>query len=100
VEAVGLVILFVTYVAILLLIIRFVIDWVQLLARSWRPRGLMAAFCEAIYTVTDPPLRAIRNVIPPIRLGGAMLDLSPMVLLIALYIVRQVVYVTMIPASS
>jgi YggT family protein len=88
---VATVILFVTDVAIVLLITRFVIDWVQLLARSWRPRGAVAAFCEAIFTVTDPPLRAIRSVIPPIRMGGAMLDLSPMVLLIGIYILQQVV---------
>ena len=89
-------ILLVTDVAIVLLITRFVIDWVQLLAQSWRPRGLVAAFCEAIYTVTDPPLRAIRGVIPPIRMGSAMLDLSPMILLIGIYIVQKVVVVTML----
>jgi YggT family protein len=93
---VGKVILLVTDVAIVLLIARFIIDWVQLLARSWRPRGAMAAFCEAIYTVTDPPLRAIRTLIPPIRMGGAMLDLSPMVLLIGIYIVQKVVVLTML----
>lgn len=94
--AVGYAILWVTMIAIVLLIARFVIDWVQLLARNWRPRGFVAVLCEAIYTVTDSPLRAIRNVIPPIRMGGALLDLSPMVLLIGLYIIRLVVFNTMI----
>lgn len=93
--AVGNILLLVTYVAIVLLIVRFVIDWVQVLARAWRPRGIVAAFCEAIYTVTDPPLRAVRNVIPPIRMGGAMLDLSPMVLLIGIYVLQKIIYVTM-----
>ena len=88
--------LFVTDVAIVLLITRFVIDWVQLLARSWRPRGIVAAFCEAIFTVTDPPLRAIRAVIPPIRMGGALLDLSPMVLLIGIYIVQKLIVLTLL----
>jgi YggT family protein len=94
--AAGKILLLVTNVAIVLLIARFIIDWIQLLARSWRPRGLVAAFCEAIYTVTDPPLRAIRAVIPPIRMGGAMLDLSPMVLLIAIYILQKIIVVTML----
>ena len=94
-----LVLLYVSYVAILLLITRFVIDWVQLLARSWRPRGVVAAFCEAIYTVTDPPLRAIRSVIPPIRMGSAMLDLSPMVLLIGIWIIQKVIFASL-PAVS
>jgi YggT family protein len=92
---VGEFLLFITWVAVLILLARFIIDWVQLLARSWRPRGIVAALCEAIFTITDPPLRAIRGVIPPIRMGGAMLDLSPMVLLIGLYIVQILVRATM-----
>ena len=94
--AVGEFILFLTWVAIVILLARFIIDWVQVLARSWRPKGFVAALCEAIFTITDPPLRAIRGVIPPIRMGGAMLDLSPMVLLIGLYIVQIVVRATML----
>jgi YggT family protein len=94
--AVGEFILFLTWVAIVILLARFIIDWVQVLARSWRPKGMVAALCEAIFTITDPPLRAIRGVIPPIRMGGAMLDLSPMVLLIGLYIVQIVVRATML----
>ena len=94
--AVGEFLLFITWVAVLVLLARFIIDWVQVLARTWRPKGIVAALCEAIFTITDPPLRAIRGVIPPIRMGGAMLDLSPMVLLIGLYIVQIVVRATML----
>jgi YggT family protein len=93
--AVGTLIIFLTNLAILILFARFVIDWVQVLARSWRPQGMVAVLCEAIFTVTDPPLRAVRGVIPPIRMGGAMLDLSPMVLLIGIYIVQKLVVATM-----
>ena len=78
-------------VAIWLVIARFVIDWIQVLARQWRPSGLVAVLCEVIYSVTDPPLRALRKVIPPIRLGQVMLDLSPMILIIALVIAQGVV---------
>ena len=93
---VGEFLLFITWVAVLVLLARFIIDWVQLLARSWRPQGIVAAFCEAIFTITDPPLRAVRGVIPPIRMGGAMLDLSPMVLLIGIYIVQILVRATIL----
>jgi YggT family protein len=92
---VGEILLFITWVAVLVLLARFIIDWVQVLARSWRPTGFVAVLCEAIFTITDPPLRAIRGVIPPIRMGGAMLDLSPMVLLIGIYIVQILVRATM-----
>jgi len=93
---VGEFLLFITWVAVLVLLARFIIDWVQLLARSWRPTGVVAALCEAIFVITDPPLRAVRGVIPPIRMGGAMLDLSPMVLLIGIYIVQILVRATML----
>jgi YggT family protein len=94
--AVGQIIWFFLWVAIVLLLARFVLDWVQLLARSWRPQGWVAALCEALYSITDPPLRAVRGVIPPIRLGGAALDLSPMILLIGIWIVMTIVERTMI----
>ena len=69
-------------VYIMVLIGRLIIDWIQVFARDWRPRGVLAVICEAVYTVTDPPLRALRRVIPPIRLGGVALDLSFIVLII------------------
>jgi YggT family protein len=58
------------------LIGRFVIDWVQVLSRSWQPKGPLLVVAEAIYTVTDPPLKALRKVIPSPNLGGIRLDLS------------------------
>ena len=87
---VGQVIDFVLWACVVVLIARFVIDWVQMLARSWRPSGLVLVLCELVYTATDPPLRAIRRVIPPLRLGQVALDLSPMVLLIALWLLQGV----------
>ncbi|GAA3535264.1 YggT family protein [Aeromicrobium panaciterrae] len=89
--AAGNIILFVLWVAIVVLIARFVLDWVQMLARQWRPRGLVAVLCEGIYSITDPPLRAVRGVIPPLRLGAVMLDLSPMILLIGIFILQRIV---------
>ena len=81
------------WIAIVILLARFVIDWVQLLARGWRPRGWVAVLCEGIYAVTDPPLRAIRRIIPPLRLGQVALDLSPLILLIGLQILMNILLV-------
>jgi len=89
-RTVGALIDFVLWACVLVLIARFVIDWVQMLARSWRPRGPVLVLCEIVYTITDPPLRALRSVIPPLRLGAVALDLSPMVLLIALFLLRGI----------
>lgn len=90
-RTVGQVLDLVLWIALLLLIARFVLDWVQMLARNWRPRGLIAVLCEGLYSITDPPLRAVRGVIPPLRLGAVMLDLSPMILIIAIYILQAIV---------
>jgi YggT family protein len=89
--AAGTIILFVLWIAVVLLIARFVLDWVQMLARQWRPTGFVAVLCEGIYSVTDPPLRAVRGVIPPLRLGAVVLDLSPMILLIGIFILQTIV---------
>jgi YggT family protein len=77
-------------VFLILLFARFVVDWVMVLARSWRPHGLVAAGLEVVYTTTDPPLKALRRIIPPLNLGSIRLDLGFMVLLIAVLILRSV----------
>jgi YggT family protein len=70
----------------ILLIGRLVLDYVQLFARSWRPSGPMLVVAEAVYTATDPPLRALRKVIPPLKLGSVNLDLSFLVLIILIQV--------------
>lgn len=79
---VGQVLILVLWIFFILLIGRLILDYVQMFARSWRPRGPMLVVAEAIYTVTDPPLRALRKVIPPLRLGSITLDLSFLVLVV------------------
>jgi YggT family protein len=76
-------------VFLVLLFARFVVDWVMVLARSWRPQGLVAAGLEVVYATTDPPLKAVRKVIPPLNLGTIRLDLGFMVLLILVFILRN-----------
>jgi YggT family protein len=76
-------------VFLVLLFARFVVDWVMVLARSWRPSGLVAAGLEVVYSTTDPPLKAVRRVIPPLNLGSIRLDLGFMVLLIAVLLLRS-----------
>lgn len=70
------------------LIGRLVFDWVQVFARDWRPKGPVLVLANGIYSLTDPPLRALRKVIPPLRLGGVALDLGFLVLIIAVVIAR------------
>ncbi|MGA1215681.1 MAG: YggT family protein, partial [Candidatus Nanopelagicales bacterium] len=74
----------------LILIGRLILDFVQIFARSWQPRGPLLIIAEAIYTVTDPPLRLLRKVIPPLRLGGVQFDLAFLILIIAVQILINV----------
>ena len=73
-----------------LLIGRLVLDYIQMFARSWRPSGPVLVIAEIIYTATDPPLRALRKVIPPLRLGSISLDLSFLVLLVLIQILISI----------
>ena len=70
----------VVYAFFILLIARFVIDWIRVFAREWRPSGISLVIAETVYTVTDPPLRALRKVIPPLTLGGIRIDFAFLVL--------------------
>ncbi len=81
---------FVVFLYLLVLVGRVVFDWIRMFARDWRPRGPVLLVAEPVYTLTEPPLRALRKVIPPLRLGGINLDLSFMVLFVAVYILYAV----------
>ncbi|HSK55417.1 MAG TPA: YggT family protein [Jiangellales bacterium] len=73
------------------LLARLVFDWVFLFARSWEPKGPILVVLEAVYTVTDPPLKAVRKVVPPLKLGSVALDLAFIVLIIAVQIALTIV---------
>jgi YggT family protein len=74
------------WVFIAFLWVRFVFDWVQVFARSWSPRGPLLVLLEIVYSITDPPIKALRRVIPPLRLGSVALDLSFLIVLVAAYL--------------
>ena len=75
---------------LVILIGRMIFGWVQVFARDWRPTGIVLVLAEAIFTVTDPPLKFLRRFIPPLRLGMVALDLSFMVLFIVVLILLEV----------
>ena len=89
-EAVGIVLEVVLWTFIALLWIRFVVDWVQVFARSWSPRGPLLVLLEIVYSITDPPIRALRRVIPPLRIGSIALDLSFLIVIISAYVLLRV----------
>lgn len=76
---------------LLFLIGRLIFEVIQSVARSWHPTGALLVVAEAIYTVTDPPLKLLRRFIPPLRLGNVALDLSFTVLFIVVLVMIRLV---------
>lgn len=75
----------------LILLVRMVLDWVQVFARTWRPTGVALVVAEVTYTVTDPPLRLLRRFLPPLRLGPVQLDLAFTVLFLICIVLLSVI---------
>ena len=73
------------------LVARLFIDLALSVNRSWRPSGLLLPVVEIVMTVTDPPLKAIRKVIPPIRVGAIQLDLGWTALVFAIFFLQRIV---------
>jgi len=81
----------VVYLFFIALMIRLIFDWIQVFSRQWKPRGVVLVAAEGVYTITDPPLKALRKVLPPLRIGGIQLDLAFMVLMLIIIILLSVI---------
>ena len=84
------VIYLVLYFALLFLLTRLLMSYVMQFARRWRPGRGAAATLEVIWSVTDPPLHALRRVIPPLRVGTVSIDISLFLLLLILSLLMAV----------
>jgi YggT family protein len=89
VHIVGLIIHAILWVFIALLWVRFVFDWVQVFARSWSPSGPLLVLLEGVYSITDPPIKALRRVIPPLRLGSVAIDISFLMVLVGAFLLLR-----------
>lgn len=85
---VGQILYFVLTLYFFVLLGRLVFDYVQLFAREWRPKGPVLVLANGIYALTDPPVKALRRVIPPLRIGSVALDLGFLVLFFVVLLAR------------
>jgi YggT family protein len=81
----------VLYVFLVVLLARFIMGYVMQFGRRWQPGRGAAAALEVVWSVTDPPLKALRRVIPPLRIGTVAVDLSSLVLVIILFVLMNLV---------
>lgn len=79
------------YVFYLFLLARLVIGAVVRFARRWEPGRGTAIALEVVFSVTDPPLKGLRRLIPPLRLGTVALDLAFLALLILVMVLKAYV---------
>ncbi|WP_298742515.1 YggT family protein [uncultured Microbacterium sp.] len=78
---------------ILLLLARLILEYIPMFNREWRPRGIGLVLAEAVFTVTDPPLRFFRRLLPPVRIGPIALDLGFPVTMLACFVLLTIVRV-------
>ena len=82
---------YILFFFIAMLWIRFIVDWVQVFARRWEPHGPLLVALEGVYTATDPPIVALRRVVPPLRIGSVALDLSFLLVMVTAFLLLSVV---------
>ncbi|HEX5541622.1 MAG TPA: YggT family protein [Micromonospora sp.] len=88
------------YLFLLVLLARFVLGAVLQFGRRWQPGRGASAGLETVWSVTDPPLKALRRVIPPLRIGTVSIDLASLVLLVILFVLMAFVLTPLIRSTS
>lgn len=85
---------------IIVLLVRVVLDFVQIFKRDWIPEGIVLLIARLVYILTDPPLRFLARFIPPLRFGGVALDVGFIVLFFAVQLLQTGAFTLMITASA
>ena len=67
------------------------LDRARAIGRRWRPRGPELVIAEFVYTITDPPIKLVRRLIPPLRLGNAAIDFAWTIVMLAVIILMTIV---------
>ncbi|MCY7412457.1 MAG: YggT family protein [Salinibacterium sp.] len=70
---------------------RLVLDLARTFARQWRPRGVLLILAEIVFTVTDPPVKLVRRIVPPLRVGGIALDFAWSIVLLACLLLVSII---------
>ena len=76
---------------VIVLIIRLVLDYIPLFNRQWRPKGAGLVAAEVVYTITDPPIRFFRRLVPPLRIGSIALDFGFTLTLVSVLVLMTIV---------
>ena len=91
VSVVAGVVYFLLVVYLITMWVRFGLDLAMAIGRRWRPRGPLLAIPASVYTITDPPIKLVRRLIPPLRLGNAAIDFAWTIVMLAVIILMTIV---------
>jgi YggT family protein len=70
----------------LVIIARIIMSWFPI-----APDSPMEGVASLLYALTEPVMGPVRRVLPPVRLGGMGLDLSPIVVIIGLRVLMAAI---------
>ena len=88
-----LVLLWLIRLYVLILILRIIIEMIQSFSRQFNPPRWFMVIAEPLFVITDPPVKALRRLIPPLQMGGVALDVSVLVLFILLSILTRILQI-------
>lgn len=88
---IGTILLILLRIFVLMLVARLITEMIQSFSKEFRPPRWFIMIIEPIFVATDPPVKALRKVIPPLRTGGVSLDVSVIVLFIIVMILQAIV---------
>lgn len=91
-ESIGLILLVIVRVFTWVLIARLIIEMVQSFSRSFRPPRWFILLAEPLFLITDPPVKLLRKLIPPLPMGGVRLDVSVLVLFFICAILQSLLF--------
>lgn len=90
-STIGIILILILRIYSWILIARIIIEMIQSFSRQFNPPRWFMVLAEPLFMVTDPPVRALRRFIPPLRMGGVALDVSIIVLFLLLSVLMMVV---------
>jgi YggT family protein len=74
-------------VYLLVLIARVILSWFPVNRFS----GPLRTIVGLIYTVTDPPMRLVRGLLPMVRFGSMGMDFSPIIIFVVIAILQRAI---------
>jgi len=98
-EVIDLVLRLIEWIVIVWVILSWIVFFASQTSFRWRNRGLynvLSQLNDLLSRMAWPFVRPFRRILPPHKMGG--IDWSPLLLLLAIYLIRRLLWVILVPA--